>query len=367
MVEIKIIKSARPKAILVFLLCFLITACSSVETATPALPTATASPTTIPQETRTPTQAPTRRPTSTPTLAPLGESSNPIIIGFVISENETLRSEAADEIAFLIQNDTDLTVESRIFEDYAGLTEAIDEESVHLFWLQPLAYIHLNWQEQAQVMLVANHLGVYAYGVRFMAHSDRGFSVNYDPDTDTSPGEPIPTLQQFSGTRPCFLSPTSLTGYYVPMGLLANASTPTQDPVFVYDYSGIIRALYIQGICDFGVGYALTGDPRTAADLVTDFPNLQNIVITVWQSQNIIPNLNLSASPTVPVHLRFRIQESFQDLAQEPGNLTSLSTALDYDVSGFKPVTDAFYNPLRDMIIPLNLDLEQVTQQTLNP
>ncbi len=348
------------------LLSVLMTACTPEDPPTPT-PTSTYAPTPIQQKTQAPTQAPTARPTSTPTAAPLGALANPIIIGFVLPESEMSRIEAAKDLAFQIEKDTGYTVESQSFADFASLTDALNEGAVHLFWLQPLDYIYLNWQGQAQVMLVSNHLGVYAYGVRFMAHADRGFMVNYDPETNTSPGDPLPTLQQFAGTRPCFLSPNTLAGYFVPMGLLANTSTPTLDPVFVYDYSAIVRALYIQGICDFGVGYALSGDPRTASDLVMDFPNIQNIVVTIWQSQNIIPNLNLSASTTVPVHIRVRLQEAFLDLAQEPEKLNTLSTALDYEVNGFKTVTDTFYNPLRDMIIPLNLDFENINRPTPTP
>jgi len=58
----------------------------------------------------------------------------------------------------------------------------------------------------------------------------------------------INALQQFAGTRPCLINPNSIPGYFVPMGLLANTSTPTLDPVFTYDYSAVVRALYIQGI-----------------------------------------------------------------------------------------------------------------------
>jgi hypothetical protein len=42
------------------------------------------------------------------------------------------------------------------------------------------------------------------------------------------------------------------------------------NPVFTYNYNAIIRALYIQGICDFGVTYALTGDPLTSSDILSN-------------------------------------------------------------------------------------------------
>ncbi|MFN2305229.1 MAG: phosphate/phosphite/phosphonate ABC transporter substrate-binding protein, partial [Anaerolineales bacterium] len=253
-------------------------------------------------------------------------------------------------------------IESAIYPDFKSLSVAVKDGGVDLFWLQPLEYIYLNWEGAAQVVLTTNHLGVYAYGVQFMANVDRGFTPFYDPESNQSTAEAIQALQQFSGTRPCFINPTSLPGYFVPLGLLENTSTPILDPVFTYDYSATIRALYIEGICDFGVGYAYIGDPRSASDIINNIPEAQEEVVVIWQSQDIIPNINLSASPNLPLHIQFRIQEAVLDLPNKPEGLTLLSTALNYDVEAMKTVQDAFYNPLRLAIVPLNLDLETITQ-----
>lgn len=149
--------------------------------------------------------------------------------------------------------------------------------------------------------------------------------------------------------------------------MLANTSTLTLDPVFAYDYSAIVRALYIREICDFGVGYALIGDPRNASDIIQDIPDAQDVVVVIWQTNGIIPNINLSASPNLPLHIRHRLQEALLDLPENPEGLPLLSTALNYDVEALKTVTDQFYTPLRAAIIPLELDLEAITQPDRNP
>ena len=341
---------------------------SSCRSQTPALPSAPeASNTPMLLESPTPTMQFTQKPSATPTLPPLGNDGNPITIGFMLSSEERNPLEAAEDIAFMIATDTGFAVESLIYPDFQSFSTAILNGDVDLFWLDPFEYIYLNWEGASQVLLVTNHLGVYAYGVRFMAHTERGFTSYYNSDTNQSVGDPIQALQQFAGTRPCFLRPNSIPGYYVPLGLLTKASTPVREPVFTYTYSGIVRALYVQGICDFGVGYALKGDPRTAGNIIQDLPDIKDQVKIIWQTEGIIPNLNLSAAPDLSLHLRQRLQESFLDLSSKEEGLTLLSTALNYDVEALKIVTDQFYNPLRDAIIPLEPDLLNMILSAINP
>jgi len=325
------------------------------------LPTSTHTPTSEPLT--TPTQTATLRPTSTPTLPPPGGEGNPISIGFILQPEDIPATDAAEEIALLIEQDTGFQVESALYPDFQSLSAAVINSDVDFFWLEPLEYIYLNWEGAAQVVLLTNHLGVYAYGVQFMANVNRGFTSYFDPEANASFGDPITALQQFSGTRPCFLEPSSIPGYITPLGLLANTSTPTLDPVFTYDYQATVRALYIQGICDFGVSYALIGDPRTSSTILQDIPQAQEDVVIIWQSDGIIPNTNLSASPDLPLDIRHRLQEAFLDLPNTAEGLILLSTALNYEVEALKTIDDTFYNPLRAAIVPLELDLQALTMQ----
>jgi phosphonate transport system substrate-binding protein len=326
---------------------------------TPETPTPTLTP--------TPLTTPTVKPTSTPTLPPLGNEGHPIKIGFILAPEEDQRQEAAENIAFLITEDTGYAVEASFYPDFLSLSSAALDEDVDLFWLEPFEYLYLNWEDAAKVILVTNHLGVYAYGIQFMAHVDRGFTSYYNPETGQSEGDMINALQQFAGTRPCLINPNSIPGYFVPMGLLANTSTPTLDPVFTYDYSAVVRALYIQGICDFGVGYALIGDPRTAGNVQQDLPNVQEQVAVIWQSEGIIPNLNLSTSTNLPLNIQYRLQEAFLDLSETEEGLALISTALDYKVEALKEFSDPFYNPLRDTIVPLEPDFEAILFSQTKP
>ena len=315
-------------------------------------------------QTEVPILTPTPRPSPTPTLPPLGMEGNPVIIGYVLSAEDIEGVSAAEDIAFLISEDTGYAIENLIFPDFASLAEATLAGEVHLFWSKPLEYLYLSEQGVADALLMTNHLGVFAFSVQFMANEAHGFTAYYDPETELSRGNVIDALQQFSGTRPCFLNADSLPGYYVPQGLLAQTSTPILEPVFAYDYSAIIRALYIEGICDFGVTYALIGDPRFAGDILQDIPEAQDVVEIIWQTEGVIPNISLSAAPNLPLNLQVQLQEAFLDLPDSPDGLTLISNALNFDVEAFKAITDSFYDPLRGILAPLELDLQSITTQT---
>lgn len=342
--------------ILVFILLFALLAACVPETPTP---TPTIPPTETPPIEQTPTSTPTQRPSPTPTLPPLGTVGNPITFGFIPPQND-LGSSAIDDFVNTLIDETDYVIEAFFYPDFQTLSAALLDGEIHLVWLRPFEYLYLNQEGAAEVMLMTNHLGVYAYGVQFMAHINRGFLPYFNPETNQPIGEPIDALQQFSGTRPCLIDPKSIPGNFVPLGLLANASTPTLAPVFTYSYNAMIRALYIQGICDFGVSFALTGDPLTSSDILQNLPDAQEQIMIIWQSDGIIPNLNLSASPALPTFIRFRLEEAVIRIADSPLGLTTISTALDYDVEALRTIQDHFYNPLRSAIAPLELDLETI-------
>ena len=341
---------------------FLLAACVP-DTATP---TPTVTPTESPATDLTLIPTSTPRPSPTPTLPPLGTVGNPITIGFTPPQNDQGRN-AIDDLVNSLADETDYDIEAFFYPDFQALSTAMIDGEIHLAWLQPFEYLYLHQQGAAEVMLMTNHLGVFAYGVQYMAHVNRGFLPYFDQETNQPIGEPIDALQQLSGTRPCLIDPKSLPGNFVPLGLLAIASTPTLDPVFTYSYNAMIRALYIQGICDFGVSFALTGDPLTSSDIMQNLPDAQEQIMIIWQSDGIIPNLNLSASPALPTFIRFRLEEALIRIADSPTGLTMISDSLDFDVEALRSINDPFYNPLRSALAPLELDLETIVIPSPEP
>jgi len=165
-------KLARIKYLKVILGLLLFTLMTSA--CVPDTPLLTPTPSATPEPITTPTQTATLRPTATATQPPLGSEGNPITLGFILQPDDVEASEAAEDVVFLISQDTGFQVESALYPDFQSLSAAVVNGDLNMFWLKPLEYVYLNWEGEAQVVLLTNHLGVYAYGVQFMANVERG-------------------------------------------------------------------------------------------------------------------------------------------------------------------------------------------------
>ncbi|MFN2303543.1 MAG: hypothetical protein ACK2TV_07400, partial [Anaerolineales bacterium] len=62
--------------------------------------------------TATPNPTATSAPSPTPTTPTLGSAGNPITIGFILTPDETIAKESAEDIAFILAEDTGYLIES---------------------------------------------------------------------------------------------------------------------------------------------------------------------------------------------------------------------------------------------------------------
>jgi phosphonate transport system substrate-binding protein len=357
-------------------LCLALTACQGAPTPKPTQthPAATA---TRPLPTAVP-------PTATP--PPLGSSGNPILIGVVPASQAaqptgvgteipatptvlpsqpsgtsaaeptqpsstpsavpTQPSGTADQLASALSQKTGYTIQTVVFASYPQLVEALAHNQVQAAWLPPLTYLLAYQRSIAQVALVTNHYGVYAYGTWFLANADEGYSVYFDSAKNESTADAADALRQFAGKRPCWVDPTSPSGYVLPKGVLAVESVHPGAEVITQDHGAVIRALYSRGICDFGATFGIIGDPRTASAIQKDLPDVSKKVIVVWQSPAVIPNLNLSFSWSLEQSFRARLSDGLLSLAQSKEGLAAMSASTGYQVDGLKSVNNDFYNDL---------------------
>lgn len=304
--------------------------------------------------------APTPVPTLTATPERLGSPANPIRIALVSSQQTQTQLDAGIQLAAQLGTRLGLQVEAVYFQNYPALETALIKNQVQLAWLQPVEYLLANQKNLMWVQLITNHHGVTAYGVQFLAHQESGFTPFFDPDQNISTVTAQQALAQFSGKRPCYSSDKSLAGYWVPNGLLVQSSVPTQDPVITHSYSGTIRALYTRGVCDFGVTYAISSDPRTSSEVITDLKDVLAVIPILWKSGPIIPNLNLSASPQIDLPTQTAISEFLNSLVRTQEGRNLLTTYLNYEVSGLLPFQDDEYHDLRSLLSIQNLRLNDL-------
>jgi phosphonate transport system substrate-binding protein len=328
-----------------FALTSLISGCGSSSTSTP-----TVTPTNNPSGTQEPT------PTATP--EPLGSPANPLILGLVKPDSGADISASADELAKQLDALAGYSVKATVFTSYPLLLAGLEEGKVHIVMLPPFTYLRARQLKLAEAALLSNHLGVFQYGTQFMAHVDSGFQSFFDPTQNQSTGDASAALKQFQGKRPCWVEPQSASGYIVPLGLLNQNQIKVPDGVVAQSHNAVVRALYVKGICDFGASFSTYGDPRTSSAVQQDLKDVMDKVLIIWRSEPIIPNLNVSYLPEIPVDMRQNISKAFTDLSDGSDGKSLLGKATDYDIQGFKTADDGAYDALRNLVEQNRIELE---------
>ena len=300
----------------------------------------------------------TLEPTSTPTPEPLGSEGNPVILGLVPSESAPNQVAQAAALAEQISAAVGFTVKIVAVDDYELLLNGLQAGKVQLAFLQPMTYITARQNNLADVALLTNHFGVYYYGMQFLANVESGFTPYFDSKNNANTADAVTALSQLTGKRACWAETNSISGYILPAGILAENEIPITEGATLVSQTAIIRALYIKGVCDFGATFAISGDPRTSSTVINDLTDVRERVPILWQSDPVIPNLNLSYAPSLAVEMRAPLTQAFLDMVRsEEGKALLSAAAGDYEIRDMREVDDSVYDPLRDAVKALGFDI----------
>jgi phosphonate transport system substrate-binding protein len=225
-----------------------------------------------------------------------------------------------------------------------------------MVWLPPATAIATQKAGLADAALIVNHYGVYAYGTQFMANVSLGARSYFDPLTNINTAEPVIALGQFAGLRPCWVDPESLAGYIVPAGILLQLGVTSQPAVWSQTTTAVIRSLYVDGVCDFGATFSISGDPRTSSEILNDLPDVMSRVRIIWRSEALIPNLSLSYGKDVDLKMSKDLTNAWLELNNQPDALSWLTTMLDYDIQAIRPISNSYFDALRSYFDTLQVD-----------
>jgi phosphonate transport system substrate-binding protein len=314
-------------------------------------------------ETETPEpQPPTAMPTYTPTFAPIGSAGNPLVMGIIIKEYVAGQNEALQAFIMHLNEGLGMEVIAQPFSSYVDLELALQRGEVHLAWLQPSEYLLASQKNLASALLVTNHLGVTVYGVQFLGHKDSGLLSYFDPATNTSQANASQALSQLAGLRPCLTQEDSLAGYWVPISYLKQNAIEFTRPVLTFSFSASMRALYIKGVCAYAPTYAISADPRTSSEVITDLQDAIEKLPVLWISPPIIPNMNLSVSNQIDLSLQNRISEFLRTFSREEIGRTLISQMLNYEVAQLEAIHDSSYQTLRDLLSTTDVRLSEIAR-----
>ncbi len=300
----------------------------------------------------------TATPTVTPTPPPLGDSANPLVMAFVSESGEPGAASAADQLASQLSQKTGLSLRSVVFKNYNDLLDGMAAGNVHAAWLPPLTYLWASQNGYARVSLLTNHFGVYQYGAQFLANRASDFTAYFDAVRNQNTADAAAALPQFQDKRPCWVDLRSASGYLLPFGLLKEMNLRVPDGVLTQGHTATIRALYVRGICDYGVTFAMSGDPRTSPAVLDDLPDAMERVAVLWQTDAVIPNTSLSYLLTVPQDLQNVVNSVLMELVKTPEGRQVLSTANSYEIDELKLVDDTIFERLRALVNLTGVELK---------
>ncbi len=290
-------------------------------------------------------------PASSPTVE-LGLAENPLILALPPSA-DAAQVDAANLIAAQFAERTGYVVVTVIPDSESALVDAFARGNAHIALLDPYAYLlsHKQGFAKAAFALVQNEKTLY--GAQFLARSDAGFIIHFNPFSETNIIEDASvTLTQFNGKKPCWSDETSPSGYVVPLGYLNANGVVTQPAAFVEGHPTVVRSLYASGICDFGATYI---DARKFPSLEDQFPDLFERVIVVWRIPEIIPYKVFAFSSNMPAPMRDLFASIVPVIMQIDQGRAAFETA--YGIKGLIPVNDAYYDEFRRYVEVSGVDL----------
>ena len=304
-----------------------------------------------------PTATPTIPPTTTPTATPIpiedleiGTEMHPVIITYINSSDENLNSSDMDILIQNLSEQTGYFFKYQHFDTARNAFEALRKGEVHFVWLHPLTYLAATERDMITPLFVTNHFGLYQYGFQFISNEESNFFSYFDANTNLNTAQANIALRQFEGKRPCFVNDSSLSSSIAPQGLMRQNGIQTLDPVLIQTHTGIVRALYIKGICDFGVTFAYTGDPRTSSQVINDLPDALQKIQIIWRSEPIVPSLSFAVQKNVPPQIIDKTTAFLSVMAQSSEGKELLTKSLRYDIQNLKQVDDRFFAPIKELI-----------------
>jgi phosphonate transport system substrate-binding protein len=303
---------------LLFALSIAVLGCSSPVQLTLGTPT----PETTPTHTPIPTQTP-------PFTAEPGTDRNPLILALSPSPRPSEEAlEAGKVIATYLESRTGYRIVTVIHASEAELVEAFSKNNAHIAALSPYGYVLARENNSATALLARVRNGETFYGAQIIVNRRDGFTSYYDPILGENTADPEIALSQFKERKPCWSDNISPSGYVVPLGLLKQAGAELRGEAFLGSQVGVVRAVYVDDICDFGATFI---DARNNPALEANYPDVLERVIVVWRIPNIIPYENISIASSLPFEMRRVIQRAFIDLMLTPEGKSAMQTAYGFD------------------------------------
>ncbi len=311
-----------------------------------------------PQPTSVPTAVATFTPTAAAPDAVLGSAQNPLILALAPSARPTSDViNAGTVLTSLLEKSTGYKIIIVAPPSETELVKAFANGNAHIGVLSPFGYFMANNAGDADAAFIRQRDGAIFYGAQFIVQSDAGFTSYFDSIKNENTDAASVALAQFNNKKPCWTDKLSPSGYVVPLGFLSEAGVKTSEPAFVSGHPTVVRALYAQGICDFGATYI---DARTYPGLEGEFPDVMKKVVVVWRIPPIIPYETMVFAHGMNIDTRRALERAFVDAMSTPNGLSTMQLLYGFDA--MQIAQDGQYEEFRKAVKASGLNLSDLVQ-----
>ncbi|MGA7194517.1 MAG: PhnD/SsuA/transferrin family substrate-binding protein [Anaerolineales bacterium] len=315
-----------------------------------------------PHQTASPTP-PVATVTPTVTLAPiptaaLGDVKNPLILSLAPAPRLDPNAFNASQVLIAhLEKSTGYQFITIAPTSETELIQRFQNGDAHIGMLSPFGYLLASQNGSVDAIFARQQDGSAFYGAQFIVRSDAGFLPYFDTVKNENTADVSTALVQFQNKKPCWADLLSPSGYVVPLGFLAEAGIQTDDPAFVAGQPTVVRAVYAQGVCDFGATYI---DARTYPGLEDAFPDVLTKVIVVWRIPNIIPYETLVFSSNMDNDMSRVLTRAFVDAMDTPDGSSAMQTL--YGIDAMQVAQDGQYQDFRKAVKSSGLDLSSLVK-----
>ena len=166
------------------------------------------------------------------------------------------------------------------------LVEAFDKDNAHIGSLSPYGYLLARENDSVTAILAKVRDGQTFYGAQILANRENDFTSYYDKTRDENTADAAIALKQFEEKKACWSDTVSPSGYVVPFGYLNQAGVQIGSGAFLAGQPSVVRAVYVDDICDFGATYV---DARLYPGLEDELPDAGRRLVVIWRVPAPVP------------------------------------------------------------------------------
>ncbi len=276
----------------------------------------------------------------------LGSRKNPVKLSMVPSAESSKILTNMAPIAKCLEKESGYYFDISVPNNYIVVVEGLGSEKVDFAFINTFGYLLANERFGAVALLKAKRHGHTTYKGQIIVRSDSG----------------IKSLKDLAGKKIAFTDPASTSGHILAKKLLQDQKVKPAEEVFGGKHDVVVSMVY-QGQVDAGATYHSPKDPNgqimdARIRVKTQFPDVEEKVKILTLTEP-IPNDPIVARRGLSSEMQNAVKGAFlKCVTQHVDAFKGVNNS-----TGLAEVEDAEYNPLRESVAELKMDLGETLKK----